>query len=144
MTLSSAKIVGILGLLIILTNSGVAWALQRCFTDNESGDHIHSAQTASAPAASNGAYSSRVVAVEHRHQPPSRIHCSETQILKLDFGPASSVFRLDSPTDSGVKVFLTAALSNIAATSNASLPESIYLSVKSHLSPHSLIPKLRI
>jgi hypothetical protein len=128
MTFSSAKTVGILALSVILTNSGVAWALSRCL------DSVVSSR----------AHSSSTVAIEHRHQPPSRIHCTETQILKLDFGPASSVFRLDSSKNVNlIRAFLAAPLTDTAGTSNASLPESVYLA-EPHLSPHLLISKLRI
>lgn len=143
MKLSSAKIIAILGLSIILTNSGVAWALQRCSTDNESGEHMHLAQTESTSAISNRAYSSPP-AVEYRHHPPSRIHCTQTSIPKLAFGPVSSVFRLELPKGDAVKAFLPAALLNAnTSTSNGSLPASI-LSVKPRLSPHLLFPRFRI
>lgn len=144
MTFSSAKIVGILALSVILTNSGVAWALSRCLTDSASRDHIHLPRTEMGSVVSSRAHSSPTVVVEHRHQPPSRIHCTETQILKLDFGPASSVFRLDSSKNVNlIRAFLAAPLTDTAGTSNASLPESVYLA-KLHQSPHLLISKLRI
>ena len=145
MKLSSAKLIAILGLSIILTNSGVAWALQRCLIDSESGDHIHLAQTESASTIINRAYSSPAVAFEHRHQPPSRIHCTQTSIPKLAFGPVSSVFRLEPPKGDAVKAFSLAALLDAnTSTSNGSLPASIQLSVKPRLSPHLLIPRFRI
>ncbi len=144
MKLLSAKIIAILGLSIILTNSGVAWALQRCVIDNDSADHIHPTHTATA-ATSNRAYSSHVVAVEHHHHPPSRIHCTEILVLRLWFGPVAPVFRLEPPKDDAVKAFLPAALLNAGAnTLTGSLPAPILLSVKPRLSPHLLIPRLRI
>jgi hypothetical protein len=145
MRLSLTKVIAILGLSIILANSGVAWALQRCSTDSESGYHIHLAQTESASTISNRAYSSPAVAVEHRHQPPSRIHCTETPILKLAFGPVSSVFRLEPPKDGTVKACWPAALLNASTSaSNSSLPASVLLAVKPRLSPHLLILRFRI
>ena len=143
MNLSLAKDIAILGLSFILTSSGLPWALQRCLTDDASEGHLHSAQAESAPATNHRAFPSGAVVFEHRHQ-PSRIHCTETQILKLSFGPASSVFRFEPPKDGGVKAFLAVALSNTTGTLNARLAGSIYLLVKPHLSPHSLIPKFRI
>lgn len=146
MKLSSAKIIAVLGLSIILTNSGVAWALQSCLTNKEPGDHLHSAHTASASAASNRVYSSTVVAVKHRHQASPRIHCTETLVLKLWFGPVAPFFRLEPPKDNAVNAFLPAALLNASASalSGDSLPASIQLALKPRLSPHRLIPRLRI
>ena len=145
MNLSSAKIIAILGLSIILTNAGVAWALQHCLGDSESADHIHPVQTASALATSNRAYSSPAVAVELRQQPSSRIHCTESPVLKLWLG-VPSIFRLEVPKDDVVHAFLPAALLNATASPSTGrgVPASIQLSVKPRLSPHLSIPRLRI
>jgi hypothetical protein len=139
----SAKRIAILGLAIVLTSAGVSWALQRCLPDGESGDHVHPDQAESAFVMNNFEYSSTTLATDHRHQTASRIHCTESQILKLALGPASSAFRLQPPKDGDVRAFLAAALPKTVAL-NARPADSIYVSIKAHLSPHSLIPRFRI
>jgi len=145
MNLSSAKIIAILGLSIILTNSGVAWALQHCLTDNEAGDYIHLALTASARPTSKREYSAPAVVVEHRHQAASRIHCTENPVLKLWFGPVANVFRLEPPRDDALSAFLPDELLNASASAlTGSVPVPIHLLVTLRLSPHLFFPRFRI
>lgn len=100
----SAKFVSMLCLSLIVVNSGVAWALYQCSTENDRKDHMHG-QGESPATGGNGAYSPLAAAIEQRHEPLSRIHCPESPILKLAFGAASSGFRLEPPKEDAANGF---------------------------------------
>lgn len=145
MNLSSAKVIAILGLSIILTNSGVAWASQRCSGHSESGDHIHLVQIESPLAAGYRRYSSPTIAVEHTHPPPARIHCTESPVLKIWFGPVVPVFRLETPKDNVIHAFLPAEFLNARARAlSGRCFLSVHHALQTFLSPNLSIPRLRI
>ena len=74
-------------LAFLLVSSGAAWALQHCLLDSHPGDHVHASDSEAVNARSSLAYPAVASRIEHRHGPLSRIHCRDTPILKLSFGP---------------------------------------------------------
>jgi hypothetical protein len=131
------KIVAIVCLALLLASAGGAWVLQHCPDLAEAAEHVHASESDS-PAVRS--------IFEHRHEPLSRIHCAESPILKLSFGPASPTFRLEPAKGYGAKTMSAAALLNSdkAISSGTILNWTVWLSTTPRLPPHLFFSKLRI
>jgi hypothetical protein len=136
-----------LSLALLLINAGAAWALQRCRTDAEAGEHIHpttkgetghaESQVTDVPPAS---------IVDHQHEAATVVHCAQTHIIKLSFGLGASAPRLDPPKESWAFPSTLSAWANdpiSRSKSSFGCPLDLPL-VSPHLSPHLFFAKIRI
>src|SRR5262245_2974637 len=127
MKTKSVKLISILCLSILVTSSGVAWALAGCMMHDESDAYIVDIVSFS------------IVDNTDHSTPHGRIHCTEDKIDELSFGSPPSNSRLE-PSPSSVTPFLTA--SDPAAPLTLSVGAKT--SIRPHLSPHLTLAKLRI
>jgi hypothetical protein len=131
MTVKLPKFISSLCLSIILVSSGAAWALPDCLMRGEGVDHEH---------LSNGELPFAGRVIDHPHKPEAKIHCPDDHILKLSFGPVSSIFRLEPLVQDAAALLNADAPISIAAP----FDWTILRSINPHLSPHLFLSKLRI